>query len=775
MMKKKLSLALALSLMVSLVPMSAFAASVNSVDKEAKVKDDYEFTLKDAPVLNVENDKGHWSDSERITLVLENADWSDPDGGNSEFNQKLEDAIEITNDYETVAGKVYASVSKNSDKRIEVTVKTKDGKKISKDTVVKIPMWADMDGEVGKVKLESNSGRLTEGTYIFARGNSGDTRVFIDDTVTFSTTKKIETVTIEESVVNSIDVDKMGNRYIKYKFDKNFNVIVDENTKLTGDLFKKTIVLGDKNGKLSQEAIDAGVELKDEELKIYVHGGRSGKDTKGFALNPNRTEIEKIQLIGLKVKPANNAKEGKVNLNVSSDISEIESSNLEIGEYANYKVKVEADGDAKEIFSGRYESNAKDLKFKELDNTGLDITSDEAHELQKLIIDEKAEDSWTNNKSVLVKFPSWVKIMGVDRAGKTHSKMINMSVDQNEYEFEIDKSVEGKKKVELTFYVSVEGGKEGDIEAEVTGRGLEGTQKVVLGKAINPIKVEAEVSKIRTGIRDQEIGKITITEIKAGAIEEDKDIVIELDKDMDWDDEPTVKVVKGNLEIEEDDIKVKDNILTIPVDDESTEASTIEITNSRVRVDRSVAQGKIEVEVKGSAIMGNGYDKDIHESADVKKKDLLDDYGFFNNDYFAKVEVANVITPADSNVKNAAEVKFVIGSTEYKIGEEVKQADVAPYIKDGRTMLPVSFVAEAMGADNVLWNDATRTVTVMKGSQMAQMTIGSNMLTVNGMNIPMDTVAEIKDGRTMLPISYIATALGATTEWDAATQTVIIK
>ena len=46
------------------------------------------------------------------------------------------------------------------------------------------------------------------------------------------------------------------------------------------------------------------------------------------------------------------------------------------------------------------------------------------------------------------------------------------------------------------------------------------------------------------------------------------------------------------------------------------------------------------------------------------------------------------------------------------------------------------------------------------------MQIGNNILTVNGTPIPMDTAPEIKDGRTMLPIFFIGQALGAEVYWD---------
>ncbi|QEK13250.1 copper amine oxidase N-terminal domain-containing protein [Crassaminicella thermophila] len=786
-MKKKLSLLLVLALMISLVPMSAFAGSDNGVSGKVKVKDDAKLKAA-APELKIENDGGDWGSTEKIELKLEGADWlDDGDEGINTFNSDLATAIESATETVTVSGVVYgvdATVERKSDSRIILTLKaTENGtvvtNPIHEDIVVRIPMWVEMDGEVGKVSIESKSGLITETTEIFAEGKSGDTTVEIEDTVTFSTTKLIENIVIEENAIGTFKLSDIGEKYIKLTLDKDFKWILDNNAKIGGDLINEVAI----------NSVAANYELDDNELKIYVHGTKNGA-SKGYALLSDNGVIGNIEITGLQVRPTRDAKEGKVYVTVSSDMNEIKRTKLELGEYAEYKVEVKADGDAEEIFSGRFEgalnnNNEFTATTKELvsGNTQLEsLTTDEEHELQKLIIEEKVDGSWTHDKTVVVEFPSWVKILGVERSEDEGDKIVKEEIDENVYEFEVN-NPNGKIKVGLEFYVSVEAGKSGDITAKVSGKALDDEYEVVLGKAIAPVKVEAEVAKIKAGVRDQEIGKITITEAKAGAIQEGN-IVLELDKDMEWDDEPTVKVVKGDLEIEEDDIDVKDNILTIEVTDESTEPSVIEITNGEVKVDRSIAEGRIDVEVKGDALIQNGYDKEVElkyndgtTSEKLSKSDLLDYYGLFNEDYYAKVEVANVITPADADTKAAEPAKFVIGNAEYQVGDEVKTADVAPYIKDGRTMLSLRYVAEAMGVsnENIMWDGATRTVTIFKGDRIAQVQIGSNKLMVGGATITMDTVAEIKDGRTMLPVSFVAKALGAQVEWDGATRTVTIK
>jgi hypothetical protein len=45
---------------------------------------------------------------------------------------------------------------------------------------------------------------------------------------------------------------------------------------------------------------------------------------------------------------------------------------------------------------------------------------------------------------------------------------------------------------------------------------------------------------------------------------------------------------------------------------------------------------------------------------------------------------------------------------------------------------------------------------------------------VNGVAVTMDVAPEIKDGRTMLPLRFLGNAFGVTTNWDAAVNTVTI-
>jgi GH35 family endo-1,4-beta-xylanase len=103
--------------------------------------------------------------------------------------------------------------------------------------------------------------------------------------------------------------------------------------------------------------------------------------------------------------------------------------------------------------------------------------------------------------------------------------------------------------------------------------------------------------------------------------------------------------------------------------------------------------------------------------------------------------------------------------------EAVAVMDVTPVIVDGRTVVPLRFLADVLGA-NVAWNDATREVTLTKDGRTLVIPIGST--TPELITLGMDVPAQIIDGRTMVPVRFIAEFFGAFVDWDAAAQTIEI-
>jgi len=100
--------------------------------------------------------------------------------------------------------------------------------------------------------------------------------------------------------------------------------------------------------------------------------------------------------------------------------------------------------------------------------------------------------------------------------------------------------------------------------------------------------------------------------------------------------------------------------------------------------------------------------------------------------------------------------------------------DVHPVIIDNRTMVPMRVIFEELGAE-IQWNGATRTITATRDDLVVRTTIGERGIMVNGNRIMMDVAPVIIDGRTLVPVRFVAEAFGTDVDWDGNTQTVFIS
>lgn len=100
--------------------------------------------------------------------------------------------------------------------------------------------------------------------------------------------------------------------------------------------------------------------------------------------------------------------------------------------------------------------------------------------------------------------------------------------------------------------------------------------------------------------------------------------------------------------------------------------------------------------------------------------------------------------------------------------------DVPPQIIGGRTMVPLRAVAEVLGAD-IQWDGITQTVTATKGRTVVRLVIGQKTAYIDGQPRPLDVPAKVVDGRTLVPLRFVSESLGAQVEYYESTQTVAIR
>lgn len=92
-------------------------------------------------------------------------------------------------------------------------------------------------------------------------------------------------------------------------------------------------------------------------------------------------------------------------------------------------------------------------------------------------------------------------------------------------------------------------------------------------------------------------------------------------------------------------------------------------------------------------------------------------------------------------------------------------------VTNGSTLGHVRAIAEALGA-TVGWNEATQRVTFTQGGRVIELTIGSKTAYVNGSPQSLPVAPFIVEGRTQVPVRFVAESLGAAVSWDAESRTV---
>lgn len=107
-------------------------------------------------------------------------------------------------------------------------------------------------------------------------------------------------------------------------------------------------------------------------------------------------------------------------------------------------------------------------------------------------------------------------------------------------------------------------------------------------------------------------------------------------------------------------------------------------------------------------------------------------------------------------------------------GQKIAFPDAQPFIDvRERTLVPVRFVSEAMGA-NVGWDGESKTVEIVKDKDVVKYTIGQPIGYLNGEMMTFDSFGILKEDRTFVPLRFISELLSCGVDWSDDTKTVSI-
>ena len=781
-MKKFISMVMAAAMVVSLVPATAFAATSDDFKATAKV-----VNAQNYPVDNVASPIA----GPEVQLTFTTADWT-ASGSDLEFTFTLDnakvadttpsdgkvDGLSAVLRYDNGGTRAYDAVYEDTDE-FTVTIPAADTLKMSKGDVLALKVSASgkgivMDkqskGKTAEVSVESDDVTITNGdNLVIASVEAKGIKASVKDTVDVAAEEvtTIKDIKIEPAVGSTLGAVIDNGSDIKLKLNSGF------------EFAKSTLTLStDVNDPLTPgpDQVWDDDELVFENVQVGVTGA------------------EWFKISGLQVE-ATSAKAGST-ATIKVYVDGNDTVTLEVAKVVDYTVtmSVDEDDDVPVIYSG-----------VNVDNDG--ITDDSDHESLEVTIEESFAGAWNDSKDFTLSVPEGVYITDVTATlddmtltgtpTPTAKQWFEAAYNEGDY---VDltfkrrgwnETTPGNDPAKLTFTLELvaDPNFEGDVVLKLTGDSMD-EQSVTIAKFVKPYVVEAQQNDMQIDYRNTEIPtSVVIKEAEAGLWDKGTKFRLGLDK-INFDDEGKITVdEKSGLEVKDDEVKGvtwgTNDAVEFEVSSRSDdEPAVVTISGLQLYMDRSLPAGAYDLDVDmnkntdylAQPVFAKALDDKTGDPGVEKIEDINDD--FYSTT--AKAGFVNIVTAGREDTDSfTTKVVVPVGESYLISGENKVEIPVPAYINAaGYTMLPLRAVAVALGINenNVLWDQSTRTATVMYGSKIINMTYGQKVVYVNGAMIPATAAVEITNDRMFLGLRDLGNALGVTDiAWDGATKTATLN
>lgn len=120
------------------------------------------------------------------------------------------------------------------------------------------------------------------------------------------------------------------------------------------------------------------------------------------------------------------------------------------------------------------------------------------------------------------------------------------------------------------------------------------------------------------------------------------------------------------------------------------------------------------------------------------------------------------------------EINLTIGKSDFQVDGQNSSLEVPPQIITNLTYLPFRAIGEALQA-NVDWDNIKKAAIFKKGDIAILLYLNNNIASVNGQYVKMDGPAKIISNRTMVPLRFVSEQLGADVTWDPVLKKVTIQ
>ena len=797
-MKKFISMVMAAAMVVSLVPATAFAANTATF----KVVNDQEYTETEAKTHK--GSTGTVISGPEVQIKVKDVDTkltsgTTPDDfeitldfNGAELKSNLRSTSLVVGSAKSGVDVTLKETADAEDDSVKIKVAERAGVNLDTDDVITIDL-----SKLGLVLTKTSAGAKAT---VEISGDFGDS-----DAMTFAsvlgdgikvTLKKLaevteeETTKLEKNLTIEAAVGKfVTNQKFELKVSKGFEFNIP--SPLTGTGY--TITAGDDDDeiivKLTGAATDK-IEINKADIIIDAVSAKVG-------------DVAKITVKALKDTTNGTYKATATAVEAAKVIAE------------SVSIEVDEDEDVPVIYSGVNANN-------------YGITDDSDHKSLEVTIKEAAKGSLDVKKAFTLTLPEGVYATDVNVTDTTGTYTASAGTatvstddaelvfanaykkgDQECFEFarktlSASDAVTGREAMELKFEMTLiaEPGFEGDVTLTLAGDAFEKEQEVVIAKFVAPYTVEASQNDLIIDYRNTAVPTaVVVKEAEAGLWAKDEmNFTFAFDRpEMELEDDATFTVDdKSGMELK----STKDMKFTVKTESDD-EAAVVTISDISLYMSRNIAAGAYDLKLFTDAAYNmmtadrlfttkageTGIATAVTTGATASKPYYAADFkdwtvnggAFVQKGVTVKEGFVNVIT-AGRDQDDASFTKKVVvpvGEKYIVAGEETVTLDVPAYVSAaGYTMLPVRAVAVALGINNnnVLWDQSTKTVTILYGQRIITMTVGAKVINVNGSAIPASASVEVVDGRTFLPMRDLATALGVTDiTWDAATKTATLN
>lgn len=684
------------------------------------------------------------------------------------------------------SGKLEASIQSVKDEEAVIIIKGY----LKKDDVISIDLLSTMDktSKNAKVSVDSKMVEANDLSYVIVADKAFSASVkktvkIAPDEVVFLHDNGLK---LKEGVKNSF----AANDVVSLKLSKGFKFVKTD-----------VYVNGEKASDVNFDGNELTFKVTDTMLTA-----KNAVDEDGLVTLTIKSMADDKE-DGLKIE-SDGAKTG-AKATITAKVGKLDKVSVEVAEVVDYKVvmSTDKDKDLPVIYSGT-----------NVNNEG--ITDSSNHKTVEITLEETFPGAWSMRQGFNITLPDGVYVADVEvkdaenffqngkELGSTDAKKAWQDAFEKAYKdgdhknFEFGKRVfddvnvtlaKNPAKVTFVLVLVADPGFEGDVKVGFEGA-LVDKQSVSAAKFVVPYKVEAQQNDLKIDTRNTKIPTdIMVKETADGLWDKGKQaatFTFNIEKNLIRFEDDAKFTVDKNSGMEVTDSQ-KNNKLSFTVKSVSDKAATVTVSDMSLFMDRNIPAGKYALEL--NTTMGTAYDAQrLYANADsnaaADARDNKTDLKLKGDNYISDVtkykktvkdSFINVVTAPRDEDGFTTKITVPVGEKYVVAGEKKIEIDTPAYINDkGYTMLPLRAVAVALGIDNnsVLWDQNTRTATILYGNRVVSMQAGASTMYINGQAVATKAGVEITNDRTFLSLRDLGTAVNVKDiSWDGATKTAYLN